>query len=486
VAAASLNETSAIDFARWDAGLDTLTTMGNACGRSLGTHAYRLALLAAGALGCGSVAAGGLVDAGNGGDAATPPGHGDASAGDFDSGASSPGHVVTPCAGLTDVGQWQNISPAAFTSPPNLEVLAVAVNPQDATVYAAAGNVTNGGACPAGMTCPSAGTGVYKSSDCGATWARVSDTTPGTDSANLLSGDPWAMLIDPVEPQTMYINNGYGNGPTIYKSVDGGVHWTSLDPDPEKVVGTGLPFVQAIAIDPYDDQHLAVTFHANCASPYNPWCFSQSSDGGSTWKEFNGPTSVPGFMITGWMESSSISILGPSSYIVLSPGGVHFTSDGGKTWTLVLAEIDNASYAGSTHILPDGTLTIGDTAGPLYYSAPAPGQSPPFALYQAPTLPVPQPRLPFQTGLSPAVLPLSNSPQGVEIIDDGVSLFVSTGEKQPFWRAPLSGTTSWTQMPDAICTGSVCRGSNQLAYDAAHHVVYSANWGAGLWRLVTR
>jgi hypothetical protein len=37
---------------------------------------------------------------------------------------------------------------------------------------------------------------------------------------------------------------------------------------------------------------------------------------------FNGPTSVPVFTISGWMESSSISILGPSSYVALSPGGV--------------------------------------------------------------------------------------------------------------------------------------------------------------------
>jgi len=29
-------------------------------------------------------------------------------------------------------------------------------------------------------------------------------------------------------------------------------------------------------------------------------------------------------------------------------------------------------------------------------------------------------------------------------------------------------------------------GANQLAYDAGHHIVYAANWGNGLWRLVTR
>ncbi len=391
------------------------------------------------------------------------------------------------CGSLSGVaGTWQNVSPQAFIDPPNMETLAVVVNPEDGTVYAAAGNVTNGGACPDGGQCPSQGTGVLASSDCGATWTRVSSDAMGSDSARLLTGDPWAMLIDPVDPQTMYIDNGYGDGPTLYRSSNGGVDWTALNPDPEHVVASGLPFVQAIAMDPYDHQHLAVTFHDNCASPYTPWCFSQSTDGGATWHEFNGPTSVPGFTITGWMEAASISILGPTSYIALSPGGVYFTSNAGAAWTLVLAEIDNTSYAGSTHILPDGTLVIGNSAGPLYTSAPAPGHDPPFALYQAPSLPVPQPRLPFTTGLSPAVMSLANAPQGTQIVDDGVDVYASTGQSPPFWKAPLSATTSWTQMPDTICKGGVCRGSNQMAYDAVHHVIYSANWGAGLWRFATR
>jgi len=386
------------------------------------------------------------------------------------------GRVVRPCGDLPAAGVWQSISPLAFSVPSNMETLAVVVDPNDQTVYAAAGNKTNGG---------DSGTGVLKSTDCGATWTLAST---GANGDKLKTGDPWAMLIDPVHPETLYINNGYGSDPTIFKSVDSGTNWTALDPDPEDVTGTGLPFVQAIALEPGNPSHLAVTFHADCGAPYTPWCFSQSTDGGATWHLFNGPTSVPGFTIGGWMESSSISILGPSSYLVLSPGGVHFTADGGATWTLVVAQIDATSYAGSTHILPDGTLYIGDSAGPIFYSAASPTQNPPFALYQAPTLPVPLPRLPFTTGLSPAVMPLGNSPQVTQIIDDGVSLYGSNnlGPGAPFFTAKLTDTTTWTQMPDEICAGAVCRGSNEMAYDAVHHIVYSANWAAGLWRLVTR
>jgi photosystem II stability/assembly factor-like uncharacterized protein len=301
------------------------------------------------------------------------------------------------------------------------------------------------------------------------------------------------MLIDPVDPQTMYIVNGYGTNPTIHKSTNGGVDWTALNPDPTHIVSSEL-FVQSIAMDPFDHSHLAVTFHEGCgaSSPYS-WCFSQSKDAGATWAVFSGPVTIPNWTLpaAGWVEASSISILGSSAYLIVSPDGVWYTGDAGATWTLVVAEIVNASYNGSTYIGPDGTLYIGDNAGPVFVSSPASGQTPPFAVYQAPTLPVPQPRLPYQTGLSPAVMLLANSPQVTQIIDDGVSLYAApspttTGTSTSFWTALLSNTKAWTQMPDKICANNMCQGSNELAYDSVNHIIYSASGSAGLWRLVTR
>jgi hypothetical protein len=370
------------------------------------------------------------------------------------------------------VGKWEDVSPAAFHMPVNLEALAVAVNPQDGTVYAAAGNVTNGPACPQGSTCPSMGTGIYKSSDCGATWTPITSKTPGSDSANLFTGDPWALLIDPAQPSVMYMNNGYGNNPTIYKSTNGGVDWTALNPDPAKAVGTPYPFVQAIAIDPYNHQHLAVTFHASCKAPFGGMCLSESDDGGNTWKEFNGPSSI-----TGWQEGSSVSILGPTHYLLLGPSGIWYTGDAGAAWTQVAKQGFTSSYAGGTRIAPDGTLYVGGGSNVLF-SPPLANAVPPFAIGSG----------------TPSLMTLSNSPGVTVIIDDGASLVASntsSAATQEFFTAALTKPTVWTQMPDSICTtltagGPACRGSNELALDAFHHVVYSANWHAGVWRLVTR
>jgi hypothetical protein len=290
------------------------------------------------------------------------------------------------------------------------------------------------------------------------------------------------MMIDPVDPLTMYTSNGYGQNATIYKSTDGGVHWNALNPDPTHQL-SGPLFVQSISMEPTNHNHLAVSFHLGCgtSSPYR-WCFSQSTDAGMTWTVFNGPVSIPNWTVpdAGWIEATSITALGKTSYLVLSTDGGWYTGDNGGTWTLVLAWIDT----GHAHVAPDKTLYIANTSGAMYTSPPAAGQDPPFAIYQAPTLPVPMPRLPYQSGLSPAVIELMGSPSASYVVDDGVSLYSSSGPS--FSTAPLSNTTSWTTMPDQICMGSVCRGTNEMDYDPVNHIVYSANLGSGLWRLVTR
>ncbi len=225
--------------------------------------------------------------------------------------------LVAPCSGLAgQVGVWQNISPPAFSSPSNVEAIAVVVNPLTGTVFATASNWTNGGN-------PQSSSGILRSNDCGATWAVANDQTPGSNSARLSTGNVWGMVIDSDVPSTMYAVNGYGELPTIHKSTDHGVHWIALDPDPTKrVSGT---FVQAIGMNPRNHQHLAVTFHLGCgtAAPFS-WCFSYSKNGGTTWTVFDGPTSIPHWDIptAGWVEGTSIAVLGTDSYLIQSAAGL--------------------------------------------------------------------------------------------------------------------------------------------------------------------
>jgi len=383
----------------------------------------------------GAKASGGSGGAGTGGAGGSSSG---GSAGGGGSGGTVP-IVVTNCGSLPAVGKWELIDPPQFAMPTNMEVLSVVVAQQDQSVYASAGNKTNGG---------NGGTGVLKSTDCGATWTKVST---GMNGAKLDTGDQWAMLIDPTNPSILYSNNGYGNDPTMYKSTNGGVDFTALLVHPDKGVGS---FVQDIAMDPKDPKHLAVSFHDNCGKAgYNAMCFSRSTDGGATWKLFNGPASLGG-----WQEGASLSIFGPTDYMFASTGGGWFTANEGQSWDHVINDGFNGAYGGCTTIAPDGTAYLASAA----------------SIYKSNSNP-----------LGASWTKIAGSPHTSVIINDGKQLIASNGgtDPHPMWTADLTDVTKWTQMKD---TPDMGRGANQLAYDSVHHIVYSASWAAGLWRMVTR
>lgn len=341
--------------------------------------------------------------------------------------------------GNAGTGIWKKISPPKFVDPPNMESMAVAVNPLDGTVYAAAGNVTNGG---------HEGTGVYRSSNCGQSFELISK---GAGAQNLFTGNPWVLRIDPVEPNIMYINNGYGNEPTIYRSRDGGVDFTALYPAPASVVRN---FSQAISLDPNNPKHLIMSYHLTCKGGHSPVCLVRSKNGGDTWEIIDGPSELPG-----WQEAASVGILGPDSY-VYTGRGVWFTSDSGKSWSQVMQHTMFGSYGGGTHKASDGRYYLPGGRGG--------GASGQVSIAEG-------------NPLGSSWRQLKAPPTGV-IVDDGEHLIASFAylKKNVFNWAPLDAPENWTAMPDEGCE----RGANMLAYDPVHRVVYSANWTAGLWRFV--
>jgi hypothetical protein len=279
--------------------------------------------------------------------------------------------------------------------------------------------------------------GIFKSTDCGANWSK---TNTGKLATDIDSGANWNMQIDPNDG-TLYTIVGYGtNHP--YRSTNGGVDWEDLFPQGSSIL-TVAGFAQEMSLDPLNPKHLAISFHENCKSPNPPSCLGESMDGGTTWSVIKGPAS-------GWVEGASPIILGGSSMLLSTGAGVWRTSDAGANWTKIADWGAHQAFHAK-----DGTWYLGSVD-----------------------------MLTSKDGISWSHIP--KSWRNVGVAGDGVRIFGSDqwpgSDGQPYHVASESDPTKWSIMTSA----KMSDGGDHLVYDPDHHLLYSTNHAAGLWRVRTR
>lgn len=180
--------------------------------------------------------------------------------------------------------------------------------------------------------------GIYKTSDGGRTWKRLTNGLPGgkigrigldiyrrnpnilyaiIENANLRPPTPEEEAQDRrrgLQPQPRII------GGEVYRSDDGGETWQKMNSPRDNIGGKAPYSFNQIRIDPNNDQKIYVTSVA----------VAHSFDGGRTWRDLDWPpTLFPrmfGDVRTIWIdpEDSDRIFLG-------TDGGVHISYDGGKT-----------------------------------------------------------------------------------------------------------------------------------------------------------
>jgi len=318
--------------------------------------------------------------------------------------------VCTPmlaCAGT--LGTWTNVTPAGIDLNPASfgsdnfgvqDVLADPVRPSD--LYA--------------FTCHQ---GVWKSVDYGLTWAKINT---GTNGATLDTGKLWTAAIepsanrDPNTPPTLWTTTG-NNAAGVWKSVDGGVSWTSYAVNnATAAAASGNSYfgndVYALDVDPNDALHLIAGFHGYPG-------ISESIDGGAHWTTIVVPIGIgaslyPFFVHTGnaattrttWLTQAqwdsntagiwrtnnsgmtwahvapsyehkhgSTQFYQPGNNVVyapsVNPNGVFRSSDGGQTWTPISAMLANAVFATPAHLYSqDSFASAGSYSPNLYFSTP--------------------------------------------------------------------------------------------------------------------
>ena len=345
------------------------------------------------------------------------------------------------CDNLGTPGKWDNIAPKQTETGQALGVVnaqGLALDPfNTATLWMGASSVY-----------PASAGGVYKSTDCGATWVHVNTGMNGTkiDKAAI-----WSLAVDPVTPGIIYVVGAYGPL-NLWKSTDGGVNFLPLLPDSFGPAFAGN-FVASVTMDPNDPLHLVIAPHGNCAAPYDPICNAESKDGGATWRAVK----IPG---NGWAEATGPYLLNATSWLSTS-GGLWLTTDNGAHWKDVKpAGINYVTGGEYTHTplrksalghyylgsqQDNGLITSTDGATWTHIKGTPNGQ------YE----------LAFAMG--------------------GGRLYLGDMVGNDYEVADEATPGTWKKLPSPPAQ----LGPANLEYDEKHHILYSTNFQGGFWRMVT-
>ncbi len=179
-----------------------------------------------------------------------------------------------------------------------------------------------------------AGGGVWRSRNSGQTWDPVFDK----ESVSAIG----AVTIDPTDNSTVWVGTGEANprndvsyGDGIYKSTDGGDHWTNMGLRDTK-------YIARIFVDPRRHDHVVVAALGDVFGDSTARGIYVTDDGGKTWRQtlYGGPESGasdlaadaqnPNVLYTGIWKFQR------RPWTFVSGGaedGLYRSTDGGETWT---------------------------------------------------------------------------------------------------------------------------------------------------------
>jgi len=244
------------------------------------------------------------------------------------------GPHASPCQ-LGDVGAWVDVTPPVVPVAPDPGVRGIALDPFDPSVLYA---ITHG-------------QGVWRSPDCGATWAHTNTGINGPAIERALTID---LALDPFVPDTLYLTPRFGGG-SVWASSNAGVHWENLVP-----ASVAMPLYDS---DLADLAHVVVIPdqpHHVLASSMVSWVGQTENAGllegrrvGDTW-EWTVHPPAPGMGVQQW-----IAVLDARTWLLASPNvpsgeGTWITRDAGASFT----KLDDRETAGGwqLHRSADGTL----------------------------------------------------------------------------------------------------------------------------------
>ena len=153
--------------------------------------------------------------------------------------------------------------------------------------------------------------GLYKSTDGGTTWKKLTKGLPTTKEGLSRIG----FGIAPSDPQRLYATVDCGNHGGIYRSNDGGESWMLMSKD-ERYWGRGEDFAE-IKVDPLNED---IVYSADVVV----W---KSVDGGKLWNAFRGAPGGDDYHRL-WINPNNGNII-----LIASDQGAIITVNGGETFS---------------------------------------------------------------------------------------------------------------------------------------------------------
>lgn len=338
-------------------------------------------------------------------------------------------------------GTWQNITPRGvsldYNNPPaNYGTQIIQVDPSNPQVIYV-------GTCYQGL---------WKSTNGGTTWFKVNTGTNGS----ALDGRLWSVALDQVNPQVVWVANGFGFQQGIWKSTDGGVDWQQMEPS--NLQSQTSADVYSIVTDPYAANHVLVTFHESWGFGQNPTYgdsagILESLDGGHSWIIHN--------PLPDWGSADFVFFLDNSStWLHATSNGIWRTTDSGHTWSQV-----------SQHPIQHGADQLYRARNGVLYIG---------GLHQIARS--------TDNGVTWTEVGPSSQDGYNAVIGDGTCIFIqpantggNTTGPQPYYYSLESDGTHWRPYNSQAFSD----GPMSMAIDRTTNTIYSSNWDAGVWKLVS-
>ncbi|WP_411282464.1 WD40/YVTN/BNR-like repeat-containing protein [Gemmatimonas sp.] len=186
----------------------------------------------------------------------------------------------------------------------------VVLSPTDPnTVYAVLWEARQGPWENAAWSGPNSG--LFKSTDGGATWTQLAGGLPTTADGLGRFG----IGISPTNPRRIYVTATAGATSGLYRSDDAGATWTRTTSD-NRIFGRGDDFA-AVTVDPRDPNTL---YSMNVVA----W---KSTDAGVTWSAFRGAPGGDDY------QRLWINPLVPTTMLLVADQGAVVTVNDGETWS---------------------------------------------------------------------------------------------------------------------------------------------------------